>query len=336
VCAYVPQPASRRDYFHVRSARHRVATALASVRGVVDPELQRVQEQLVAASHQLAAYEHVRATRERLARDLGFENARVQHLSNELARERHDVVERQAGVMGFLYGLLGDEQLTIEQREAIEAEARLAEAMASRNHLQAQVAALDAQLAGQSGQALAAAVASARAHKEEVLIRTHDPAGLALQDLAVRIEAIEIELLPLEQAVTAGEHALARLQAVIDRLDRARTEQLEQRDARGSAGEAQAAITVFHRAVDGLATAEEATWGFLTLITEEDRAPFVDGWIRALVGNGDRSARLATARSAIAARRARVHGQLARIRARRDELAPRREALLAERQRLLT
>jgi len=302
---------------------------------VSDPELQAAQDRLVAAVKALAGYEHVHAGRQRIAADLSAEHSRVQHLTHELARERNDVAERSSGVTGFLYSLIGDEQLTIEQREALEAEARLAEALASRNHLHARVAALDARLAGQSAEALAAAVAAARADKEAVLIRTHHPAGLALQDLAVRIEAIEIELIPLDDAVAGGDAAIASLRSIVETLDRARNERLEQADARGAAGAAQAAITVFQRAIDALVTAEDATRHLGTLIDPADREPFVDGWIRALVGKGDRGARLATARAAIAFRLERLHAQLARVHARRDELAPRRETLRDERRRLL-
>ncbi|MBA2543950.1 MAG: hypothetical protein H0V17_30185 [Deltaproteobacteria bacterium] len=97
--------------------------------------------------------------------------------------------------------------------------------------------------------------------------------------------------------------------------------------------EVSSAITVFHGAVAGLAMADDATLG--SLVTEEDRAPFADGWIRALVAKGDRTARLAAARTAIVDRRTRIGSQVRRIRARRDELAPRRNALLNDRERLL-
>lgn len=300
-----------------------------------DQELQRVDEQLAAAASALAEYEHAVAGRAQLAQGLAAVEQRVQHLTTELARERDDVVQLTSGVRGFLYALLGDEQLSIEQREALEAEARLAEALGSRDHLAASLASIDARLVGQSRQALVDAAVAARAAKEEVLIRTHHPAGVALEDLSVRIEALNIELIPLDDAVAAGEAALAKVQAVIETLDRARDERIEQRDARGSAGEAEAAIAVFHRAIDGLSTAEDETLGFSTLVAPEERAPFVDAWIRALVGSGDRMARLAAARAAMAERRTRIEGKLARVRARRDELAPRRGSLLSERQRLL-
>lgn len=72
-----------------------------------------------------------------------------------------------------------------------------------------------------------------------------------------------------------------------------------------------------------------------SLVTDEDRAAFVDGWIRALVAKGDRTARLAVARVAIVERRERIGAQVRRIRARRASLPPRRDALLNGRQRLL-
>ena len=300
-----------------------------------DLELQRVDEQLAAATTALAEHEHAVAARAQLARQLAAEEERVRQLTIELASEREDVVRMTSGVKGFLYALLGDEQLSIEQREAMEAEARLAEAIGSRDHVGAQLAAIDVRLAGQSGEALVAAAAAARAAKEDVLIRTHHPAGLALEDLAVRIEALNIELIPLEEAVVAGEAALAKLRAVIETIDRAHDERVEQRDARGSAGEAEAAIAMFHRSIDRLSTAEDETLGFTTLVDPAERAPFVDTWIRALVGKGERLARLAAARAAMVERHTRIAGQLVRVKARRDELAPRRSKLTSERLQLL-
>lgn len=300
-----------------------------------DAEVQRVEQQLTTAVRALAEHEHALAIRTQLARQAAAEEERVRQLTGELAREREDVVRMTSGVKGFLYALLGDEQLSIEQREAVEAEARLAEAMGSLHHLSSRLASIDVQLAGQSRQALVDAAAAARAAKEEMLIRTHHPAGRALEDLAVRIDALNIELLPLDEAVTAGEVAVEKIQAVIVTIDRAQDERVEQRDARGSAGEAEAAITMFHRAIDRLSTAEDETLGFSTLIAPEERAPFADAWIRALVGKGDRLARLATARAAMVGRHTQIANQLARVRARRDELAPRRTLLLSERQQLL-
>jgi hypothetical protein len=149
------------------------------------------------------------------------------------------------------------------------------------------------------------------------------------------MEAIDIELLPLEDAVRAGTAARERLVALADVLDRARSQQLERDDARGMAGIAQAAIATFHRAVDGLGVADLRSDPFSALVTAADRAPFVDDWLRALSGSGDRLVRLATARTAVLERSERITLQLAPIRARREELTTRRDALLAQREAIL-
>ncbi|MBA2539106.1 MAG: hypothetical protein H0V17_05675, partial [Deltaproteobacteria bacterium] len=188
------------------------AQSPASLGTRTDLELQRAEQALAAAVSALAGYEHLRTTRARLTHDLTAAEAHVQHLAYELMRERNDVIERSSGVIGFLYGLVGDAQLSIEQREALEAEARLGEATAGRDHLRAQLASLDAQLAGQSAPVLAANVASLRATKEEILIRGNHPAGVALRELAVWIQSIEIELIPLDDALSSGEKALGKLQ----------------------------------------------------------------------------------------------------------------------------
>ncbi|MBA3459339.1 MAG: hypothetical protein H0T46_05215, partial [Deltaproteobacteria bacterium] len=237
-----------------------------SMKSASDAELLRVEEQRAAAVNALAEHEYALAGRGQLAGQLATEEKRVRLLTVELAREREDVVRMTSGVMGFLYALVGDEQLSIEQREALEAEARLAEAMGSLQHLSSRLASIDARLATQSYQSLVDAAAAARSAKEELLIRTHHPAGLALEDLGVRIEALNIELIPLDEAVAAGDAALAKIKAVVETLDRAQNERVEQRDARGSAGEAEAAIAIFHRAIDGLSTAEDETLGFSMLV----------------------------------------------------------------------
>lgn len=293
-----------------------------------------MSDPVAAAAAALAEHQHLIATRDRLARDVASEIARVAALVDELARERRDVEERVAGVLGFLYALVGDEQLTQEQREVAEAEARLAEAVASRDHLVAQLASVEARLAGRSLPALAGALNAARVAKEQTLIDARAPSGAALAELAIRIEAIDIELVPLGQAVLAGDAAVAKLDEILAVLDRARSAELAHSDARGMAGQAQGAITVFQRAVDQLAVPGDGD-PFATAISDDDRLPFVDPWIRALVGKGDRTARLATAHATIAAKRTRVAAQLAPIRVRRDDLAGRRRALEHERVALI-
>lgn len=303
---------------------------------MADLEVRRADEAVRAAVAALAEHQRLAAQRLRLAADVTAETARVQQLGVELARERNDVEQLTRGVLGFLYSLIGDERLSIEQREAVEAEARLGEAIASRDHLVQQLALVDSRLATQSELQLAATVRTARAAKADALVRTHDPAAMQLQDLAVRMEAIDIELVPLEDAVSAGEAALGKLTAIVTALERAQTQELEQSDARGLAGAAQASITLFQRAIDGLGTGDDDTEVFGTLVRAEDREPFVDAWIRALVSKGDRTARLYAAHAAMVSRRDRVSTQLAVVRARHDELARRKRILAVERESLIT
>jgi len=61
----------------------------------------------------------------------------------------------------------------------------------------------------------------------------------------------------------------------------------------------------------------------------------LDDWVRALVGDGDRAARVAAARDDLGRRIARLRARLDPIKARHDELAVRREALERRRDELV-
>ncbi len=317
-------------------------------------DTERANARLAAAAAALAEHEQLVASRARVVHDVGGWNTQVEHLHRELARERHEVEVQESGLLGFFYALVGDERLSQAQREAAEAAARLAEATASRDQLAAYLAGLDVRLAGQQHADLIAAFQAARGEKEEALLLSPGPTAQTLQDLAVRVEAIDIELVPLEESVTAGEAALGRVGAVIGTLDgtappfggasarghaasreRARDTELQQADARGMAGAAQASITVFQRTIEGLSMSDDETAGFATLVDPADRAPFVDAWIRALASKGDRTARLAAARVTMVERYDRLRAQLGPIAARRDALAARRSGLIAQREALI-
>nr|MBA3457119.1 hypothetical protein [Deltaproteobacteria bacterium] len=156
------------------------------------------------------------------------------------------------------------------------------------------------------------------------------PGGATLIDLGVRIESIDIELVPLEDAVAAGTAAAAQLFEVLDALGRDGAA-----PSKGLVGDAQAKITVFQRAVDQLAAPDDTRPPFSNAISDEDRQPWVDAWLKQLFGSGDRGTRIAQARTAVLNRLARLKEQLDPVQARRDELAARRSDLATQYDRLL-
>jgi hypothetical protein len=160
-----------------------------------------------------------------------------------------------------------------------------------------------------------------------------------LAELAIRIEAIDYELGPLSEAVAAGAAIADQLSQIVRAIDYARSVSLTDGrraidDAAGIAGRVEASLAAFHRLVDALPAPDDASPRFGAAITHDDRAPFVDAWVRGLFGPADRAERLAEARAAIAARFERVHAILGPVQVRHAEVAQRRLAFEHQRARL--
>jgi len=285
---------------------------------------------LRAATTALAEHDHLRAARELLAKDVAAALHQVQLLAAELAREQRDVHDLSTGVMGFLASLAMTGELEREKREAMEAGIRLREGQAVHEELRAQLAALDGRISSPTRAALEAELASARAAKEAAMRDLGAPGGAALIDLQIQLDSIDIELVPLEDAVAAGSQATAKLFGVLDVFDRHGAA-----PAKGLVGDAQARVTMFHRAVDQLTVPDDTRPPFASAISDDDRAPWVDAWLQQLFGAGERTARLADARASLHARLTRLEAQLAPVRARRDELAARHAELQRQYDRLL-
>lgn len=287
-------------------------------------------QRLRAATAALADHDRLRQGRDRLAHDVRTAEHNVHLLSAELAREQRDVHDLSTGVMGFLASLAMTGELEREQREAAEAGIRLREGMAWFESLRAQLIALDTRLSSPPREALEAEVVAARAAKESMLRELGAPGGAALIDLGVRIESIDIELVPLEDAVTAGTAAAEKLFAVVDVLGRS-----DAAPAKGLVGDAQAKLSVFHRAVEQLAAPDDTRPPFSSSISDDDRSPWVDPWLKRLFASGDRGTRIAEARTSVLARLTRLKEQLEPVRVRRDELAARRSELASQYDRVL-
>ncbi|MBA3394311.1 MAG: hypothetical protein H0T89_16820, partial [Deltaproteobacteria bacterium] len=178
---------------------------------------------------------------------------------------------------------------------------------------------------------------AATAAREATLIEQGTPTGATLQELAIQLESIDIELVPLEDAVAAGNAALATLARIVVACDAALTGGLTRDDAakaRGIAGEAQAQITVFARSLGELAmsTLDDP----LAKPASLDEPPFADPWVRALFGSGPAADRITAARTSMLQRLERVRAVFNPMHARYQDLATRRAALVRERERLLT
>jgi chromosome segregation ATPase len=296
--------------------------------------MSNVEDRLSKITAAIAEREHLLRVRTQLASDLANEDNRVQQLAVELQYERNDVARLTTGVMGFLETILaGDGALEKEKREAAEAEARLREAQGSLDELRRQAAGVDARLAQLVPSQLEAELAAARAAREEALMRSGSTAGVQLQDLAIRIESIDIELVPLADAVVAGDAAFQALAEILAILDGVATQRVQLNDhkAKAMAGDAQAKVLSFHRALGEIATAPFED----RIALDPTDATFADAWVKGLFGKGTREERIAKARTPMVARIERIGSLLAPLRARHDELAGRRAALLAERQKLV-
>lgn len=287
-------------------------------------------QRLRAATAALADHDRLRQGRDRLAQDVRTAEHNVQLLTAELAREQRDVQDLTTGVMGFLASLAMTGELEREKREAAEAGIRLREGQAWFESLRAQLLALDTRLSSPPREALEAEIVAARAAKEGQMRQMGGAGGNQLLDIGIRVESIDIELVPLEDAVAAGTNADAKLYGVLDVLQREGAN-----PPKGLVGDAQAAINVFHRAVDQLSVPDDAHPPFSAEISDDDRAPWVDAWLKRLFGTSDRTTRLHEAKSAMGSRLARLREQLAPVQARRDELAARRAELMREHDKLI-
>ncbi len=292
------------------------------------------EERFHAATAAIAEREHLVRVRDILSHDVDNEQRRVTQLAAELQFEKADVARLTTGVMGFIETILSaDGQLEKEKAEVLEAQARLADAEHYLHSLRTQITNINARLAQLVPAQLAAELDAARAAREEALVRSNTPAGAALQDIAIRIESIDIELIPLADAVAAGEAAFQALAKVIGTLDAVAANRvvLGSKPAESLAGDAQGKLVGFHRALGDIAT---ASFDERPDLDPGDTA-FADAWVKGLFAKGTREARIVAARAPMVARIERVGAIMTPLRVRRDELAARRLALVDERAKLL-
>jgi len=296
-------------------------------------------QRLEAATAAIAEREHLVRVRDLLAKDVANEEVRVQQLAGQLRSEQADVHRLTHGVMGFINDILDDGQLEQEKREVMEAQIRLKEAQGSLEMLRAQMQGVIDRLTQLVPAQLQAELVAARAAKEESLMRSGTTLGAELQDIAIRIESIDIELIPLADAVGTGSAAFSAIAEILSLLDAVNAPlnvaaipfDTAAKKAKALAGEAQAKIVLFHRALTDVAT---SSFGDRLDVDPSDTM-FADDWIRDLFSKRTPQERLANARSSMVARIERINAVLGPLRARHDELATRRAKLVADRQKLV-
>jgi len=290
--------------------------------------MSEADDRILAAQTAIAERAHLVEVKKLLADDIKSEEARVQQLAKELRFEIADVERLTTGVMGFLQSILVDEnQLAKEKREVVEAQARLREAQGSLESVRQQAADVELRIAKLVPADLERELADARNARAESLMSGGGAIGSQLQDIAIRIESIDIELVPLGDAVQAGEAAFLAVRDILATLDAGKVVD----KAKALAGEAQAKMIGFRRALQNVATASFAD----PLDLDPNDTMFADAWVKALFSKRLPDERLREARESMVTRIERINSLLTPLRARRDELAGRRKTLVDERTKAL-
>lgn len=287
-------------------------------------------DRIRAVTTALAERDHLTRVRALLKQDIANEEKRVEQLALELRHERADVERMTTGVMGFLNELITPAAvLAEEQRQVVQAQARLVEAQGGLQQLRKQLAEIEAKLHDLSRQQLDVELAAARAAKEEMLLRSGTSTAAELQDIAIRIESIDIELVPLADAVAAGNGAFEALRHLLALLDGAAS--VDTKQAKALAGEAQAKVVHFARALSDVATADFSS----PLEVAPADLAFADAWTQLLTARRSPQERAQSARADMVARIERIAALLAPLRARHGDLAARRLQLVSAKQQLV-
>lgn len=234
-------------------------------------------ERIRAAHAAIAERDHLQRVLALIAQDVAAEEARTTELAASLEKELADVQRYERGVWSLVYRVVADRdaRLTKEQREAAEAEAKLGEALASRDALRAQVAEITARLAAFAG--ADAELARAREAKEIEVLSLGTPGAAELDAIAAQLGAIDAEGRELDQAIGAGMRAHAALERLAEALGSARNwgtadllmdstllswaKRAKLDTAHGLAGAAQAELTLFQRELGDIGYGLEAMVG---------------------------------------------------------------------------
>lgn len=290
--------------------------------------------------------DHLVRVRADLASDLAMAESRVSELAASLAEEERDVARYERGVWAFLYDVFADREarLTREQLEAAAAAARLTEAKAARDRLREECAALDSRIAAHAD--VDTQLAAARTAKHAALIASGSPAGEELERIAEELGRLDSHRQATDEALAAGAKAqdlLVRLAAALASahswgtvdiwtdsalVSWAKRDKLD--EARGIAGQAQAALLVFQRELADVGVALDAQVGDLA-----DHHRFLDVWFDNIFSDFSVQSRIAEAQDTTTQAKTRVAQSIEWLRAQKASFDARVAELTAMRDRHL-
>jgi hypothetical protein len=260
-----------------------------------------------------------------LAAQLAQQQQLVAQLGAVLAHEQSDLDRFAHNVNNFLHDLLGGRptQAEVDVKEAAE---RLRLAHERKFALEHELAALDARLAQ-----LASApgdLAGARADKEKEL----GPRTIAeLQELDIQVMSIDIELAPLQDAMTAGTAALAAVVDLGNGLDELVTHDEARKVVKATRAQAESTeekLRAFEHQLSELAIGTE-------LPPAHAGDTELSAWSEALFHRGNLAGRITAAREDLGARIVRLRARIAPIEARHRELSARRSAVFGQRDEII-
>jgi hypothetical protein len=319
---------------------------MCTVFPVYPSSIAAADERIRAALSALAERDHLIRVVATLGEDVAAEEQRVAELSTALHKEQTDVARYERGVWALLYRVFADHEarLSKEQREAAEAEARLCEALASRDALSAQVASVATRLASFAG--ADAELALAREAKHALLLSLGSPAAAELDGIIAQLGAADAELRALDEAIAAGLRAHATLEQLAEALGSARNwgkadlvigsaliswaKRAKLDTAHGLAGAVQAELIAFQRELGDVGLSLEAQ-----VAGPATHGRFLDIWFDNLftdlrIQDGIIDAQRSTDDTLLE-----VRVRVGQVQQRRAQLAARIAALLESRDRLL-
>ncbi|MGE0546624.1 MAG: hypothetical protein AB7O24_09550 [Kofleriaceae bacterium] len=278
--------------------------------------------------------------------DLNAAEHQVTELAKKLDAERRDVERYTGGVWAFLYGIFADreERLSKEQIEAMQAQARYQEAVTTRDRLAEEMASLNARIDGLKN--AERQLAAARTAKQQLLVRSGDPAGKQLELIELQLGSYDAELTSIEEALVAGRRAQETLFSLSKVLQSAsnwgvadiltdsflvswgKREKLD--EARSHAGAAQAALIVFQRELGDLGIQLEGDVAELA-----DHHRFLDTWFDNIFSDFSVQSRIDSARTTTKLAVDQVESRLLKLSKRGRELEDKRKDLMDQRGELL-
>ncbi|HEY4055744.1 MAG TPA: hypothetical protein VGM39_04020, partial [Kofleriaceae bacterium] len=237
----------------------------------------------------------------------------LEKLRSQLVKEQEDVAVVRRQMQGALLQNL-KVVLDKELREAAEAAARLQAELASRNELTQQLTALDHAIALKDPVQLAREAAAKQA-TSEIAAMSDRARDQQLMDLDARIQAIDMELLPLTAALQAAHEAAATLAEAVHSIAEAkrdgtkqeRTEQrlidlaVQKRDA-------------FYRALRDLPPPDDVTPRICDTLDGDDRASYTGELGPRLQRLGVLAEQVRTRHAEVAQRRLAFETQRTRVR----------------------